>query len=206
MSKRPRSKPPKPKRDLGPVRVSVRLKSEPLLADAPEREPGVGLLADMAVAYQRGWKGSWTLSFGEARLVLRTPDHLALMEEFWVFLIELVDAGHGEWSLTDETQDLTVEAQVFGPDVQLEFTSGDGPPRYAGRGFPSKATVRLRALISEGTAVIRQFVTQAARMDPTLRERSDLISLLEDAGQLVEAVSNLPGTFRERGPLVAAAP
>lgn len=183
--------------DLGPVRFKVRLESEPFAAEGEQpADVGVGFLGDVIAAYASAWSGGWTVSFGPQALRLATPRNLDCLEEFWVFLLELVDSGHGEWSLYDGSDDLTMEAQVFGPDVQVEFISEAGRARFAGADLPDRATVRLRAVVAEGVAFLRQLLTEARRVRPDLAEREELAGMLGDIEQLIEAVASLPATFK----------
>lgn len=182
--------------DLGPVPFSARLSSEPFASEQPVPEPGVGFLADLGAAWASAWSGTFTVSFGEASLRLAMPDSMDCLEEFWVFLLELVDVGHGEWSLYDGADDLTLEAQVFGPDVQLEFTSEAGRPGFGGVELPDRALLRLRAVIAEGTGFFRQLLREARRVQPALGERAEHAGLLEDMDQLQAAVESLPATFK----------
>jgi len=174
----------------------ARLASEPFAAEGEEPERGVGFLSDAVAAWASAWSGSWTVSFGPVSLELATPGGLEFLEEFWVFLLELVDAGYGEWSLYDGAEDLTMEAQVFGPDVQLEFTSDGGHPRFAGVDLPDRATLRLRAVVAQGTALLRQLLKEARRVRPELGDRPELVGMQTDMEQLEEAVATLPATFR----------
>jgi hypothetical protein len=197
-----RRRPPKrpaPPTDLGAVSFSVRLKTKPVEGEveAPSSE-AVGLIAELAATHARAWTGSWMVSFGEVPIRLEVPRDLELLEEFWVLLLELVDSDHGEWSLYDGSRDLTMEAQVFGPDVNFEFTSEGGRPRWLKADLPQRATVRLRAVVAEGTAMVRQIASEACRIDPALKESDQLAGLLADIEALQEAVADLPATFRDR--------
>ena len=112
--------------------------------------------------------------------------------------MELVDAGYGEWTLLDGDDALIIEAQVFGPDVQLEFGCENGAPRFRGRSLPRKATLRLRALIEEGVGIIRQLLEQAGRLDPAFVEREEVTLLVQDLDTVVGAVADLPREFRSK--------
>jgi hypothetical protein len=186
-----------PPRDLGPVRFKVRLRSEPFaVEDAEPVDVGVGFLADVAAAHASAWSSRWTVSFGPTTLQLKLPQDLDCLEEFWVLLLELVDSDHGEWSLNDGARDLTMEAQVFGPDVRFEFTSESGRPRFGGVELPASATVRLRAVVAEGIGFLRQLLTEARRVRPELGDREELVGMMSDVEQLQEAVASLPATFK----------
>ncbi len=185
--------------DAGPVPFSLRLESTPATVERPEVfDVGPGLIGDLAATYARGWRGRWTVHLGPARIELELPRDGMLLEELWVLLIELVDAEAGEWSLYDGDDELVLEMQVYGPDVNIELTTGGGgPPRFRGQRLPDRATVRLRALIAEGVAFFAQLVDDAARLDDTLTERDDLAGFRADLKALTEAVADLPGTFRK---------
>ncbi len=155
----------------------------------------MGLLADLAAAHSRGWRGDWLVSLGSVSLELGLPLDAEVLEEFWVFLIELVDSDGGEWSLRAGEDELTIEAQVFGPDVNFEFVSEGSSPRFGGAALPRRATVRLRAVVCEGTAFLASLVSESCRIDPGLRGREDLAGLEADLTQAQEAVASLPGTF-----------
>ena len=187
----------RPKQDLGPVRFKVRLASEPFAVE--EAEPvdvGVGFLADVAAAHASAWSSRWTVSFGPTNLRLSLPENLDCLEEFWVLLLELVDSDCGEWTLHDGSRALTMEAQVFGPDVRFEFSSEEGRPRFGGVDLPASATVRLRAVVAQGTAFIRQLLTEARRVRPDLQDREEMTGLMADVEQLQAAVASLPATFK----------
>lgn len=187
----------RPRRDVGPVPCSIRLDSKPSTGGAVEVDVGVGLLADVAAAYARGWTGRWRIGLGKDHVELRTPEDLIHLEEFWVFLIELVDAEAGEWSLYDGSRELVMEAQVYGPDINIELTMGGTSPTFRGRRMPDRATVRLRAFVAEGVAFLNGLVAEASKLDPTLLERSDLAGFQDDLRQLTDAVADLPGTFKK---------
>ncbi|MCP4867443.1 MAG: hypothetical protein GY898_01830 [Proteobacteria bacterium] len=183
--------------DVGPVPCSIRLDSKPATRAPDEVDVGVGLLADVAAAYAKGWTGRWRIGLGKDQLELRTPDDLIHLEEFWVLLLEVVDADAGEWSLYDGDAELVMEAQVHGPDINLELSSAGGPPKFRGRRMPDRATVRLRAFVANGVAFFQALIDQAAKLDPSLLERDDLAGFREDLGQLTEAVADMPGTFKK---------
>ncbi len=175
---------------------SVRLRSQPSITPPADVDAGVGLLADLAAAWARGWTGRWTVHLGDVTVKLPLPERFDLLEEFWVLLLELVEAEAGEWSLYDG---VVVEAQVFGPDVNLEFSAPDGgAPRLGGAALPERATVRLRALTSQGVAFLRRLHEEASKLDPSLREREDAVGFLDDMQQLLDAVADLPGTFKKK--------
>jgi hypothetical protein len=185
----------RPRRDAGPVPFSIRLESKRTKKPGRRLDVGVGLLADVVSAYARGWTGRWRIQLGADRLELRTPQDLILLEEFWVLLLELVDSEVGEWSLYHGDDELVLEAQVYGPDINLEWSSMGGPPTFRGRRLPDRATVRLRAMVGQGSAFLRQLIDEAAEVEPELRDRRDLAEFLQDLQQLTDAVADLPGTF-----------
>jgi hypothetical protein len=158
----------------------------------------VGLLAELATAHQRGWQSRWTLGIGDLPFDLDLSPDAGQLEEFWVFLLELVDAQGGEWTLASGDDNLTFDGQVYGPDVVLDFATDDASGRFAGTVLPRKATVRLRALICSGTAFFRSFLKEATRMDRGMKDRPDLLAFYEDLDQLEAAVADLPGTFRSK--------
>ena len=186
--------------DLGPTYLALRLDSQPRIEAAPkpidsEFEP-VGLLAELATLHLRGWRSKWTLALGPHKFQLDLSPEVGQLEELWVFLLELVDAAGGEWTITDRDAALTLDGQVYGPDVVLDLATPDESGRFAGSALPRKATLRLRALICAGTAFFRGFIKEATRMDKGMKDRSDLLAFLEDLDQLEAAVADLPGTFK----------
>jgi hypothetical protein len=187
---------------LGPSSFSVSLASEPKIgtgggAVQEEFEP-VGLLAELATAHRRGWQGRWKLQIGELHFPLDLSPDSGQLEEFWVFLLELTDADGGEWTLSSGGELLTLEGQVHGPDVILDFATEDEAGRFGGAVLPRKATVRLRALVCSGTAFFRSFLKESCRLAPGMNGRPDLLGFYEDLDALEASVSDLPGTFRSK--------
>ncbi len=201
-NRRPRKRPPLPQ-DLGPVAFKVDVKAQPRIEpprDVPEPELlGGGLLASLAEVHGKGWTGGWSLVVGSETLRLGFGEGLSAAEELLVFMIELVEDAHGEWTLYDRDGDaLILEAQAHGPDVNLEFTGEDGPPRWNGRRLPKRATVRLRAVVDQGTSALRALLKQAARVDAEFGADGSLKGLWEDLDALKEAVAELPRGFAPR--------
>jgi len=158
----------------------------------------VGLLAELAALHLRGWKSEWSMALGSLEFRLDLSPDSGQLEEFWVFLLELVDAQGGEWTLIEGDDVVTFDGQVYGPDVVLDFATQDESGHFAGSVLPRKATMRLRALICAGTSFFRAFVKEAVRMDKGMKERPDLLAFHEDLEQLEEAVADLAGTFRKK--------
>lgn len=179
---------------------AVRLVAEPRSAEPSTHEPPGGGLLDMAAdVWGAARQGTWTLSLGGLDLQFPLPEALEHLEGFWVLLLELVDSDSGEWSLFDGRQETVLEARVSGPDVHIEFVADRGRPRFGGVDLPARATVRLRALVEQGTAFVLGLVDEACAIDPTLRDSADLPGLLADAAALRGAVAQLPATFAVRG-------
>lgn len=192
-------RPPAP-RDLGPVAFKVVVNARPRVAPPgapPELEfEGGGLFAALPAVHGRGWDGDWSIVLGPQTLELGFGEGLAAAEELLVFLLELVDDGHGEWTLLDpDDEALIIEAQVHGPDVNLELGGEEGPPRWRGKSLPQRATVRLRAVVDQGTSALRALLKQAARIDPDFGADGSLKGLWEDLDALKEAVAELPRGF-----------
>ena len=192
-------RPPVPS-DLGPVAFKVVVNARPRVAPpsaTPELEfGGGGLLAALPSVHSRGWDGDWSVVVGALSLKLSFGEGLAAAEELLVFLLELVDDGHGEWTLVgSDDEPLIIEAQVHGPDVNLELCGEDGPPRWEGRGVSQRATVRLRAVVDQGSSALRALLKQAARLDPDFGADGSLKGLWEDLDALKEAVADMPRGF-----------
>lgn|GEM_PF-5161030 len=195
------SRPSRP--DLGNVAFSVTLEHTPRSADerGPRRamEPG-GILSALQGVHAGAYRGKWTLLFGEVPLKLKTHVDLHAVEELFVFLIECVDSGFGEWSIEDKGDLLVIEANVHGADVLLEFGDGDGGPGVFRRTrFPQTATVRLRALVEECARLLRRLVVDASVADPEFGARPDVDELNADLTALVDAVQSMPLEFKPRG-------
>jgi hypothetical protein len=197
--RRAQRRPPIPL-DLGPVKLKIEVQAEPRVepprpGGAPQDEGG-GLLASLPAVHGRGWVGHWSVALGTETIKLDLGEGLVAAEELLVFLLELVDEGHGEWTLFDrEGEALIIEAQVHGPDVALELGGEDGPPRWNGRKMPQRATVRLRAVVDQGTSALRALLKQAARIDADFGADGSLKGVWDDLDALKEAVAELPRGF-----------
>jgi hypothetical protein len=158
----------------------------------------VGLLADVVTLHRKGWEAEWTLAVGPHTLPLDLSAESGHLEELWVFLLELVDTGGGEWTLGDGDDFVTLDAQVYGPDVIVDFATQDASGSFGDAVLARKATLRLRAIVSAGTAFFRAFLKEALRMDKGMKDRPDLLAFYEDLDQLEAAVADLPGTFKRK--------
>jgi hypothetical protein len=138
------------------------------------------------------------LALGPHTLPLDLSAESGHLEELWVFLLELVDTGGGEWTLGDGDDLVTLDAQVYGPDVIVDFATQDESGSFGGVVLPRKATLRLRAVVSAGTSFFRAFFKEALRMDKGMKDRPDLLAFYEDLDQLESAVADLPGTFKRQ--------
>lgn len=193
---------PSPREDLGPVRVRLELVSEPRITSgaSPEREgeEAVGLLGELSALHARGWDSRATLGLGALSFGLDLSADSGQLEELWVFLLELAEGEGGEWTLSSGDDTVTLEAQVYGPDLIVDFDCSEPKGRFAGAVLPRQATLRLRAMICAGTALFRSFLKEALRLDAGMGDRPDLLAFYEDLDQLEAAVAELPGTFRSR--------
>jgi len=189
-------------RDLGPVPFSATVDHTPREASerGPKRElTAGGLLSALQDVHAATYRGKWTLSFGDVPLKLKTHVDLHAVEELFVFLIEMVDSGFGEWSLEDKGELLVIEANVHGADVTLEFGDGDGGAGTFRRvRFPGKAQVRLSALVQECARLIRRLVVDASVADPEFAAREEVGDLRSDLAQLEAAVEHLPREWKEK--------
>ena len=195
--------PPRPRTDLGPVPFTATLEHQPRdeRGPAPERVPG-GPLARLAAVHSRHYRGKWSLTFGDVPVKLKTHVDLGSVEELFVFLVELVDGGFGEWSIEDKDELLVVEATVNGVDVDLEFGDGDGgEARFRRVRFPKRATVRLAAVVNECARLLRRLVVDASVADPEFGDEPALAELREDLAALTEAVAGMPEAFRSKEPV-----
>lgn len=183
-----------PPDDLGPVPFSITTEYGPRQERLP---PPIGViggpLASLQAIHAVVYRGKWAAHFGGVPLKLKTHVDIEAIEELYVFLIELVDGGFGEWILRDKDQTIVLEAQVFGPDADLEFGDADGEaPKFRRVLFPKRAKVRLRALVEESVGLIRRMVTEVAVADPGFGGADELRA---DLDALVQAVADLPLTF-----------
>lgn len=191
--------------ELGPVPFQIELLAEPRVErdrPGPKRPmPALagGALSDLQTVHARGWKGQFTLRFGPTSLTLSLQRDLDCLEELVVFLLELVDAGAGEWTLPDGERFVVLEAQVFGPDVQVDFTDEDGGvARFRGQSLPRRATVRLRALVEEGAGLVLRLIEQARKVDPVFGQREELSLLEVDMAAVVAAVADRPREWKSK--------
>jgi hypothetical protein len=181
------------------IDVKAKPRVEPPGQTAELEFDGGGLLAALPAVHTKAWVGDWSIVLGDETIKLAFGEGLGAAEELLVFMLELVDDAHGEWTLFDRDENaLILEAQAFGPDVNLELASEEGAPRWNGRKLPRKATVRLRAVVDQGTAALRTLLKQAARVDPDFGADGSLKGLWEDLDALKEAVAELPRGFAPR--------
>lgn len=189
-------------RDLGNVPFSVTVDHTPRAPSerGPRRElMSGGLLCALQGVHAAAYRGKWTLFFGDVPLKLKTHVDLQAVEELFVFLIEMIDGGFGEWSLEDKDELLVIEANVHGADVALEFGDGDGGPGTFRRvRFPGKAQVRLAALVQECARLIRRLVVDASVADPEFAARPEVDELRSDLAQIEAAVQNLPREWKPK--------
>lgn len=193
---------PKPPRDLGNVPFSLTVDHAP--RDAAERGPARpmeagGVLSALQGVHAGVYRGKWTLAFGDVPLKLKTHVDVSAIEELFVFLIELVDGGFGEWTLQDKDELLVIEATARGVDVGLEFGDGEGGPgRFRRVRFPATAQVRLRPLVEDCARAIRRMVLEAGVAHEEFGARADVDELTADLDALVEAVSAMPREWARR--------
>ncbi|MBN92556.1 MAG: hypothetical protein CL928_00565 [Deltaproteobacteria bacterium] len=196
--------------DLGPVPFSIKVILKPRveaggdanrdsLGDRAEDDLRDGFFSELQSLHGSLFEGNWRLHFGPVKVSLKLPEDLDYLEEFWVFLLELVDAGYGEWTLDDEGDPLILEAQVFGPDVQLEFGAEKGSPSFRGVALPRRALVRLRAVVDEGTGFVSSLVEAVRRADSRFQAPAEADQILSDLEVLRGAVASYPAAFRPRG-------
>ena len=115
-----------------------------------------------------------------------------------MFLLDLVDVGYGEWSLYDGRDTLVLEAQVFGPDIQLEFTGQTGTPRFRGVRLPHKALIRLRRFVEQGAGAVRSVMEQQCAVDAVFSGHHERALFEEDLAQIEAAVAELPLEFKTK--------
>ncbi len=192
----PRLPPPD---DLGPVPFSITTEYGPREERLPLPTDVVGgPLAWLQAIHAAVYRGKCAAHFGGVPLKLKTHVDVEAIEELFVFLLELVDGGFGEWILRDKDQTIVIEAQVFGPDADLEFGDEDGAaPRFRRVVFPKRAKVRLRALIEESARLIRRMIVEVTVADPSFAGAEELRS---DLDELVAGVAHLPLTFDAADP------
>ncbi len=157
-----------------------------------------GILAELQGCHRRVFRSTWNLDIGTLSVAVDWHAQFDALESLWVFLLDLVDVGYGEWSLHDGRGALVVEAQVFGPDIQLEFASEQGEPRFKGQRLPRRALVRVRAMVEQGVGLIRHVLRELSEVDTDFGQ-SDAVGLFEqDLQEIVASVSDLPLEFRAK--------
>jgi len=183
-----------PPEDLGPVPFSITTEYAPRDERLPHPVDLVGgPLAELQAIHATIYRGKWAAHFGGVPLKLKTHVDVEAVEELFVFLLELVDGGFGEWTLRDKDQTIVLEAQVFGPDADLEFGDAEGnAPRFRRVRFPKRAKVRLRALVEESARLIRRMIVDVSVADPDFGGADEISA---DLDALVEAVAPLPRDF-----------
>ena len=190
-----------PRADLGPVACTFTVHSVARRGSGkdsgPEEGTG-GILSDLQVLHGMLFRSTWTVQLGSVELRVDPRKQLDLMESLWVFLLDLVDVGYGEWSLYDGRDMLVFEAQVFGPDVQLEFCGEGSAPRFGGERLPAKALVRLRRFVEQGASALRLVLQQQREADADFSTLPGLEDFAEDLKEIEAAVSELPLEFKER--------
>lgn len=200
---RPRSgrgKRPPPSADLGPVPFGIDITVRERAGKKAEVSEG-GILAALSTVHRSGYTGRLAVRVGGVVLELKTERDLGVVEELYVFLVELLDAQYGEWTLFDgQDRELILEAQAHGPDVNLEFTGEEGSPTWNGARLPRRATVRLRALVDAGVAAIKALLKQAGKVDPDFGGGGQLAEIWGDLDELSSAVSDLPAAFKPKEP------
>ncbi len=166
--------------------------------DAGPEDGTGGILSDLQVLHGGYFRSTWTVQLGSVQLRVDPRKQLDLMESLWVFLLDLVDVGYGEWSLYDGRDMLVFEAQVFGPDIQLEFCGEGSAPRFGGERLPQKAVVRLRRFVEQGAAALRLVLEQQEAVDSDFSTLPGLEAFAEDLKEIEAVVSELPLEFKER--------
>jgi len=192
-----------PRVDLGPVPVSIALHAIPRKGVGSAgplgggEEGTGGILADLDQRHRRYYRSTWELHLGSLHLVVDGARQLDALESLWVFLLDLVDVGYGEWSLYDGRDTLVLEAQVFGPDIQLEFTGEADAPRFRGQRLPRKALVRLRSFVEQGARAVRSVMEQQCEVDGEFAGHAERALFEEDLSEIESAVADLPLEFRQ---------
>jgi hypothetical protein len=185
--------------DLGHVEFACALEVESRAAPAPRGRDAVGALDAIAAAHARGYRGTWTVRLGPVSIPLSTQRDLGGLEDLFVFLLDLVESGFGEWALRAAGDEAMWEGTVHGYDVEFEIGDPDGrAARVAGVMLPKRAVVRLRALVEAGAAVIGAALEQAVAVDASLGSREDVAGVRADLAAMRAAVAELPDRFRAR--------
>ena len=191
-----------PRADLGPVPVTLSVHSVARKSASKDSGPEVGtggVLADLQALHSLRFRSTWLVQLGTVELRVDVRKQLDLMESLWVFLLDLVDVGYGEWSLYDGRDMVVFEGQVFGPDVQLELCGEDSEPRFAGQRLPRKALVRLRRFVEQGAVALRAVLEEQRALDPAFSELPGLEAFAADLCEIEVAVAGLPLDFKQRG-------
>lgn len=190
-----------PRADLGPVPFTLTVHSKERRVSGKDHGPEEGtggILSDLQALHSSRFRSTWTLQLGELELLVNVGKQLDLIESLWVFLLDLVDVGYGEWSIYDGRDMLVFEAQVFGPDIQLELCAESGMPRFGGALLPRKAKVRLRRFIEQGVTALRVTLEQQKASDPDFSSLPGLTDFAGDLNEMEEAVAELPLEFKHR--------
>jgi len=93
---------------------------------------------------------------------------------------------------------LVFEAQVFGPDIQLELAGEDGAPRFKGQLLPRKALVRLRRFVQQGVALLRMVLEQQCGVDAEFARSAQRALFEQDLSDVEAAVAELPLEFKAK--------
>jgi len=166
--------------------------------EGSDEEGSGGILAELHGRHSRFFRSSWELQLGALQLVIDNSRQLDALEALWVFLLDLVDVGYGEWSLYDGRDSLVIEAQVFGPDIQLELAGESGSPRFRGQRLPSKALVRLARFVEQGSLAVATVLEQQCGVDAEFAAHPERAAFEQELSDLRAAVSELPLEFRDR--------
>jgi len=195
-----------PRVDLGPVPFSIAVRAIPRKGVASAgplgggEEGSGGILADLHERHHRCFRSTWELHLGSLQLVVDGARQLDALESLWVFLLDLVDVGYGEWSLYDGRETLVLEAQVFGPDIQLELAGESGAPRFRGERLPRKALVRLRSFVEQGVQAVRLVMEQQCAVDEAFAGHGERSLFEQDLSEIELAVAELPLEFKAAKP------
>ena len=193
-----------PRADLGPVAVSLAVSSVPRRGgrnsemSSSQAEGAGGILAELQDCHRRAFRSAWDLDVGTLSVSVDWHAQFDALESLWVFLLDLVDVGYGEWSLHDGRGALIIEAEVFGPDVQLEFASEQGEPRFKGQRLPRRALVRVRAMVEQGVGLIRHVLRELSEVDADFGQGDAVGPFEQDLQEIVASVSGLPLEFRAK--------
>jgi hypothetical protein len=165
---------------------------------AGDEEGSGGILAELHERHSRSFRSTWELQLGTLQLVIDSSRQLDALEALWVFLLDLVDVGYGEWSLYDGRDTLVIEAQVFGPDIQLELAGESGSPRFKGQRLPGRALVRLARFVEQGAGAVATVLEQQCGADAEFAAHPERAGFEQELRDLRAAVAGLPLEFRDR--------